>query len=338
MRIVVTGATGNIGTSLVRVLAADARVDAVVGVARRPPADPGAEAPGVEWRQADVAGENLRQLVAGAHAVVHLAWEIQPSRDQARLWRSNVLGSERVARAAAAAGAALVHASSVGVYSAGPKDRPVDESWPRQGVRSNHYARQKAEVERRLDGLEREHPELRVVRLRPGFVLKRAAAPRILDLFAGRLLPPALLRGSRLPVVPDIAGLRVQMVHTSDVANAFAMAALGDARGAFNVAAEPVIDTATVARLLGARPVPLPAGLARALMAASWRLRLQPSPPSWLDVALGIPLMDTRRAREELGWTPRMDAGSALLDVLDAAEGGAGIPAEALEREGAGSA
>lgn len=138
-----------------------------------------------------------------------------------------------------------------------------------------------------------------------------------------------------MPVVPDIAGLRVQMVHTSDVANAFAMAALGDARGAFNVAAEPMIDTATVARLLGARPVPLPAGLARAPMAASWRLRLQPSPPSWLDVALGIPLMDTRRAREELGWTPRVDAGSALLDVLDAAEGGAGIPAEAPEREGA---
>jgi UDP-glucose 4-epimerase len=49
----------------------------------------------------------------------------------------------------------------------------------------------------------------------------------------------------------------------------------------------------------------------------TWRLRLQPSPPGWVDMGLGVPLMDTTRARTELGWTPRHTAADALLELLD---------------------
>jgi UDP-glucose 4-epimerase len=48
----------------------------------------------------------------------------------------------------------------------------------------------------------------------------------------------------------------------------------------------------------------------------TWRLRLQPSPEGWLDMALGVPIMDSSRARDELGWTPRRSAGGALLELL----------------------
>ena len=76
----------------------------------------------------------ISRLFEGADAVIHLAWLIQPSRDAAELERVNVTGSRRVFEAAAESGAkALVHASSVGAYSPGPKDRAVDESWPRDG-------------------------------------------------------------------------------------------------------------------------------------------------------------------------------------------------------------
>jgi nucleoside-diphosphate-sugar epimerase len=118
--------------------------------------------------------------------------------------------------------------------------------------------------------------------------------------------------------VPDVPRLAVQAVHSLDVGEAYRLAALEPhARGAYNVAADPVLDVAELARLLGARPVPVPARALRAAADAAWRLRLTPTPAGWLDLALGVPLMDTARARNDLGWTPRHDAGEALLELLD---------------------
>jgi UDP-glucose 4-epimerase len=323
MRVVVIGGTGNIGTALVRALRADPGVDEVVAVSRRPPlsGSPAAEA---TWRRADVAEDDLAPIVAGADAVVHLAWAIQPSHDGRRLWRTNVLGSRRVFQAAVAGGArAIVHASSIGAYSRGPKDRHVDEGWPRDGIATSFYARHKADAERRLDLLEQEHPDVRVVRMRPAFVFTRESAVRVTRLFAGPLVPRQALRLSKLPVIPDVPGVAFQVVHTEDVAEAFRLALHADVRGAFNLASEPPLDMPAVARILGARPLPVPPAIARALIGASWHARLQPSPPSWLDLALGVPLMDSTRARTELGWAPRVGAEAALLEVLDAARGGA---------------
>src|SRR5213078_3635777 len=109
-------------------------------------------------------------------------------------------------------------------------------------------------------------------------------------LFAGPLLPTTLLRRGLIAVVPSMARLRFQAVHSHDVGDAYRLAVLsGDARGAFNVAADPVLDPAELGRLLGARPIPISRRVLRALADASWKLRLQPSPPGWLDMALGVP-------------------------------------------------
>ena len=107
-------------------------------------------------------------------------------------------------------------------------------------------------------------------------------------------------------------------------------------RGAFNVAAEPVLDPPELARLLEARPVPVSPRVLRAAVDASWKLRLQPTPPGWLDLALGVPLMDTTRAREELGWNPSRTAGEALLELIDAMRRGEGLDTAPLEAGGAG--
>src|SRR5918998_1763388 len=166
MRVVVTGATGNVGTSTLRALAADDRVESVLGLARRLPE---ANFPKTEFETAEVAEDDLVPHFRGADVVVHLAWLIQPSRDTRVTRRANVDGSARVFRAAGEAGVpALVYASSVGAYSPGPKDRAVDESWPTGGIGSSYYSRQKSEVERLLDRFEQEFPRTRVVRLRPG--------------------------------------------------------------------------------------------------------------------------------------------------------------------------
>ena len=329
---VITGATGNVGTALVRALAHDERVHEVVGVARRLPQ---ARPPGTTWRALDVARDDLAPVFEGADVVVHLAWEIQPAHDPGRLWRSNVVGSRRVFAAAAAAGAgALVHASSVGVYSPGPKDRAVDERWPREGTPTSRYARHKAEVERALDDLERDGAPMRVVRMRPGLCFSREAASGVRELFVGSLVPAALLRPGRIRVVPDIAGLRFQAVHSDDVAEAYRLAVTRDVSGAFNVAAEPVLDPGILAEALEARRVRVSARLARMALDVSWQMRLQPTGPGWLDMALAVPIVDVTRARRTLGWAPARTSARALAELLEGMADRAGAPTPPLHPGG----
>jgi UDP-glucose 4-epimerase len=335
MKVVVTGATGNVGTSVIEALVADERVTEIIGIARRMPAW---RPKRTQWVSLDVERHDLRPWLEGADAVIHLAWLIQPSRDAAELERVNVRGSRRVFETAAEAGVgALVHASSVGVYSPGPKDRAVDESWPRDGVQSLFYARHKAAAERMLDDLEARHPSLRVVRLRPGLIFKREAGPEVRRLFAGPFLPARLLQPGRLPVLPLPPRMVVQCVHATDVGEAYRLAALSaDAHGAYNIAADPVLDRDELARLLRSRAVTVPTRLVRALADLSHRARLQPAPPGWLDMGLAVPTMSTRRAREELGWTPRRSAGDALLELLAGMAEPAGAPTPPLEPRAGG--
>jgi UDP-glucose 4-epimerase len=336
MRVVVVGASGNVGTSLLRALADESAVDSVLGLSRRLP---DAEFPKVEWRAADIVSTELEPLFRGADAVVHLAWLIQPSRDQDLMRAVNVDGSGRVFRAAAEAGVgSLVYASSVGAYSRGPKDRRVDETWPTTGIPTSFYSRHKAEVERILDRFERENTGMRVVRLRPALIFKREAASGIRRLFAGPLVPGFLLRRELVPVLPAPERLVFQAVHSYDAGDAYRLAVVGDARGAFNIAAEPVLDPAELGRLLDARPVALPPQVLRAGAALTYRLRLQPSEVGWVDMGLGVPLMDTTRAREELGWEPTYSAVDALRDLFAGMREGAGLETPPLEPGGAGPA
>jgi UDP-glucose 4-epimerase len=336
MRVSVIGATGNVGTSVLESLIAEEAVDSIQGIARRRPQW---EPPKTDWIEANVLTADLAPLLRDVDAVVHLVWAIQPSRDEGTLREVNVRGSERIFNAVAAAGVpALVYASSVGAYSPGPKDRLVDEAWPTNGIESSFYSRHKSEVERLLDRFEERNPETRVVRLRPALIFKGDAASEIRRLFAGPFLPGFLLRRELIPVVPRIAGLRFQAVHSRDVGDAYRAAATGDARGAYNLAAEPVLDPAELADLLDARTVALPRQLVRALTDVSWRLRLQPTPPGWLDMALRVPLMDATRAREELGWNPKRSSREALMELLEGLRKGEGMRTPPLDSEAGGPA
>ena len=334
MRVVVLGATGNVGTSVLASLVAESAVSEVLAVARRPASFDSAK---VEFAEADITSTDLAPLLRGADAVVHLAWLIQPGRDEALTSAVNVEGSERVFRAVADAGVrALVYASSVGAYSAGPKDRLVAEDWPTGGIRTSFYSRHKAAVERLLDRFEAEAPGVRVVRLRPGLIFKAEAATEIRRLFIGPLLPHGVARRELVPVVPDVGRLRFQAVHSLDVGEAYRLAVLSDLGGAFNIAADPVLDPAELGRLLGARRLPMPGAVLRGAAALSYKLRLQPTEPGWVDMALGVPLMDTTRARRELGWQPRHTGSEALMDLLDGLRDGADFDTPPLARATSG--
>ncbi|MEU3254223.1 SDR family oxidoreductase [Streptomyces sp. NPDC006997] len=330
-RIVVTGATGNVGTSVVRLLSEDPGVGSVLGLARR---IPDWEPPKTEWAGVDQASEqsDLAAHFEGADAVIHLAWAFQPTHDPATTWRTNVLGGLRVFDAVAAAGVpTLVHASSVGAYSPGPKDHAVDESWPTHGWPDAAYCREKAYLERALDTFEVAHPRVRVVRMRPAFLFKRESASEQRRIFGGRFLPGPLARPELLPFLPDVPGLRVQALHTDDAARAYLAAVRADVRGAFNLAADPPVDAEVLGELLGTgRRVRLPRGAARSAIAAAWGLRLLPASPHLFDAVLRLPLMDCTRARTELDWRPERTATEVLEEFLQGIQQGAGAPTEPM--------
>ncbi|MCX5358961.1 SDR family oxidoreductase [Streptomyces sp. NBC_00124] len=330
-RIVVTGATGNVGTSVVRLLSEDPEVGSVLGLARR---IPDWSPPKTDWSAVDLSSQqaDLAKEFAGADAVVHLAWAFQPTHDPAATWRTNVLGSIRVFEAVAAAGVpALVHASSVGAYSPGPKDEAVDESWPTHGWPDAAYCREKAYLERALDTFERDHAEVRVVRMRPAFLFKRESASEQRRIFGGRFLPGPLARPELLPFLPDIPGLRVQALHTDDAAEAYRLAVHSDLRGAFNLAAEPPVDAELLGEMLGVdRRVRLPRTAARSALAAAWGLHLLPASPHLFDAVLRLPLMDCTRARTELRWNPEHTANEVLEEFLKGFQQGAGASTDPL--------
>lgn len=328
MRIVVTGATGNVGTSVVEALSRDPAITSIVGIARRVP---DWHVDRTTWVRADVATDDLTPHFRGADAVIHLAWLIQPSHREDILRRTNVTGSRRVFEAVATAGVgALVHASSIGAYSPGPKEPPVDESWPVGGIATSTYSQHKAEVEALLDAFEEHDAGVRVVRLRPALIFKREAGSEIRRLFLGPFFPNPLLRPGLVPFVPEIPLLRFQAVHSHDVGEAYRLAAVGDVRGPINIAADPVLDSSTIAGLLSARAVPLPQAPLRLAAWSSWHLRLQPSDVGWIDMALQVPLVSSERATRELGWTAAHSAVDALRDVFEGIRDSAGLPTPPL--------
>jgi UDP-glucose 4-epimerase len=216
MRVVVTGASGNVGSALVERLALENEVETIVGVCRR---KHDWRPPKTEWRFADVATDDLVPIFDGADVVVHLAWLFHPMRAPHVTATNNVEGSRRVLDAVDKAGVgAVVVASSVGAYSPRAGLDPVDESWPTSGTPDAAYSVEKACVERQCDAFAVDHPDLRLVRMRPGFTFAERSATQQRRLFLGPLVPHALVKPGRAPILPIPRGLRLQALDARDVA------------------------------------------------------------------------------------------------------------------------
>lgn len=314
LRVIVTGATGNLGASVIEALAARDEVGEIIGMTGREPAWRPAK---TNWVKADVIESELAPIFTGADAVIHLAWATRPSHDPKMLERINVEGSRRVFEAVAASGVPkLIYASSVSAYSPGPRGHRVSEDWPVGGTETSLYSRHKARVEGTLDEFEARAPETKVVRLRPALIFKGEAATEIRRLFTGPLLPTFLLGNRLVPAVPRLSGLCLQAVHSADVGRAYALAATRDVSGPFNLAADPPLASEELAASLDGGTFPLPFSLARKLADLSWRLRLQPTSPGWLDMARNAPLVSSERAGRELGWQPEATATEAVAELL----------------------
>jgi nucleoside-diphosphate-sugar epimerase len=336
--VAVTGASGNLGTALLRRLTAPgAGVAEVRGLARRQPPDV-APYSGVRWHLTDLGGpqseEVLAEFMDGVDVVVHLACALQPGRHPGYLHRVNVEGTRRVVRAAAGAGAGhFVHMSSIGAYAPGAVGQRVAEDWPTTGIPSSQYSRDKSEAERVVHEVAARHPEMTLTVVRPTLVLQPDAASEIGRYFLGPLLFGAvrLLPGPAARLLPlPLPRLAVSFVHADDVADALERMLDRRAPGPFNLAAEPLLDADALARALGTMRMPVPALAVRTALQAAFSAHLVPTEPGWLDLVTRLPAVDTTRARRLLDWAPIHRGDEVLRDFVAALGRGHGAPGPLL--------
>ena len=327
LTVAVTGPTGDIGRSLLRVLEASPGVGRVAAMGRRP-FDPAAEGlMKIEYRQADVLDPGaVGDVIAGADVVVHLAFMIMGStQDTAEI---NLTGSRNVFEAAIAAGASrLVYASSVAAYGFGSDNPPVlTEDLEPRGTARHYYSAQKAELEGTLRELLAGSDTDAYV-FRPCIV----AGPDALTLVEtipyvqlSEKMPSAVLRVLEFmpalkPVLPD-PGVPFQLVHHDDVATALEAAVLGRGEpGIYNLAGDGTLTLADLADALGWYSVPVPELAVGATAEIVARLPFVPAEAQWIESLRRPVIMDTSRARDLLGWAPAHDARETLEQMVRAA-------------------
>ncbi|WKD56993.1 NAD dependent epimerase/dehydratase family protein [Corynebacterium capitovis DSM 44611] len=353
MKIAVTGASGNVGTAVLRALKQDDQVTEIVGVSRRVPSTSVEPYAGCEWHSIDVGAASrpqesvaaLSEAFAGADCVIHLAWIIFPNHDRELLRRVNVEGTRRVLDAAVAAGVKhVVVASSIGAYSpdparaevSSPSDNPPlrGEDFEARGINGSHYSEDKGAVEAMLDEFEAAHPDITVARLRPGLIFQSDAASAIKRFFLGSWVPGKLLDAGALPTLPLPKGVRAQAVHSDDIGQAYRLAAVTGASGAFNICADDVLGPQELADILDhGKFVELPPALVRGAVAAAHASGAIAADAGWVDMAMGVPMMDNSRAKDVLGWAPTRSAKDAVAEVLKAMSEGAGFDSPSLWAE-----
>ncbi len=332
--VAVTGATGSVGTALLRQLSRTS-IAGVRGLSRRQPPDT-APYDTVTWHHTDLGSADsvavLTDFLDGASVLVHTAWALQPGREPDLLHEVNVEGTRRVLDAAGVAGVGhVVVLSSLGAYAAGDPASRVDEDFPTTGVPSAQYSRDKVAVEQLVRDFAAAHPDVTVTVVRPTLVLQSAAAGAIGRYFLGPLLLRAARAvpesvASRLPL-PLPSSLHLGLVHADDVADALARIVDRRAGGAFNLSADPVMDADQIATALGTVRVPVPGAVLRAGLSAAFHARLVPTEPGWLDIALQIPALDATRARTVLDWQPAHRGDRMLAEFVAAlgrGDGGVG--------------
>ncbi len=327
LTVAVTGPTGEIGIAFLRALEHSDGVAEVRGMARRP-FDPHAQGLSkTTYVQGDVLDrEAIDRLVAGADVVVHLAFLIFGDPKQSR--EINLTGSRNVFEATAVSGAKrLVYTSSVAAYGFHESSPlPLHEDLGPAGTEDFYYSAQKAELEatllEALAGTPVEAyvfrpsivggPESPALVTNVPYIGTPAALPAVLRNLVDRLPKPG-------PVILD-PGTPLQLVHADDVADALVKAVEGHgAPGYYNLAADGEFTMSDLARELGWRCVTVPEIAVDVTAELVKRLPAMPSQAAWIQTARVSVVMDTSRAREVLGWSPRHDVMDTLRETVDGA-------------------
>jgi nucleoside-diphosphate-sugar epimerase len=197
----------------------------------------------------------------------------------------------------------------------------MTEDWPVRPADRLFYAQEKAELEHLLAAEAERHRDLALYLLRPPIVLgPHTVGGKVV--LPGPLAPLGRRLDGRLgrvpvPVPAPVPDVPVQFIHEDDVGSALVQCILGAGPpGAYNIAADDVLSAVDVAREIGVLPIPLPGRLAHATARTVARFPLLPTMLEWVEAVSHPAIMDTSRAKSELGWTPRHSALDAVRDTL----------------------
>lgn len=302
-RVLVTGATGFIGGHLAERLAGEGA--AVTGTGRRVDEAAWLEEEGVRLRRADLLDrDRMRTIVAGHEIVFHAAGWLYGDPEQAR--PVNVEGTVDLVRMAAQGGVRrVVHVSTLGAYArpSGEADLPVDESHPLSPDAGGAYQRTKAEGELRARSVAEER-DLELTVARPGMVF----GPRDATWTVG--MCRAVCEGRRV-LVGDGEG-HFHRLYVGDLEDALILCATvpGAAREAYNFCEDPITFRSYLreyGELCGREPKSMPLWLARLMVAAARLPGVSvPADETWIALVTNRLRFSTAKAREELGWRPRV--------------------------------
>jgi UDP-glucose 4-epimerase len=323
LTVAITGPTGEIGISAVNALEREPEVEQIIGMARRP-FDPAAKGwSKTTYLRGDILDRDaVDAMVADADVVVHLAFIIMGSRKESA--RVNLSGTRNVfeATVASARPRRLVYTSSVAAYGYhSDNPLPITEDVPARGSPEHYYSEQKAVCEAALAEITA-GSELEIFVLRP-CIVAGPQAPALAEAMPWNQLPGPVRKVSQAlplltPPFPD-PGTPMQLVHHDDVASAIALATTTSAPpGAYNIAADGVLSMSDVAEALGARPVRVPRAAVSVASEVIARLPFVPSALEWLHVGRMSMVMDTGKAKSQLGWTPKYAASETLAALAEA--------------------
>jgi len=298
MRYLITGGSGYIGTRLVELLSRREDTDKIVIADVVPPR--GAYQPKTEFERVDVrdrGGVHEALKRANPDVLVHLAFILNPSHDEAFMYEVDVNGTHNVLEAASAVGIrqVLVVTSAV-AYGAFPDNPdPITEDHPVRGVARFSYARDKTESDRIVQLWALQHPDVVTAIVRPCIVF----GPSV-DNYLVRLW-------TKQPFAVDAGNLdgTIQFVHEDDVVEAISRLLLGRHAGQFNMSPEGLMTLRECAEVLDTTVRKMPLWAYRSLAKVMWRLRLSEAPPGQIDFALYPWIVSNEKLKSTLDWTPR---------------------------------
>jgi UDP-glucose 4-epimerase len=310
VRYLITGGSGYIGSRLVEILGPRKETGRIVNVDVRPPARPNDAA---EFVRGDVRDSRaLRELLEREEidALVHLAFILNPIRDEGRMYDIDVNGTDAVLRAASAAGTEQVLVtSSATAYGAFPDNpKPIAEDWPVRGQPDFSYARHKADADRLCQLWAASHPERTMTIVRPSIVF----GPNV-DNYISRTWQ----HSSFMPI-PDGVDEEFQLIHEDDVVSA--LIGLLDARagGAFNFAADGTMTWGESAEMIGLRTREMSMKTVRRLYAAAWALHAPrvESPPGNLNFIRYPWVVSNEKLKATIDWEPTADTREVFVETM----------------------
>ena len=298
MRYLITGGSGYIGTRLVDHLAGREETEAIVVADVR---EPKSFRPKTTFAQLDVRDRHgVRALFERERpdCVVHLAFLLNPIRDDAAMYEVDVNGTQNVLEAASAAGVGQVLVtSSTTAYGAFPDNPvPLTEHDPVRGAPDFNYARDKAESDRLCQLWALQHPERVMTIVRPCIVFGPDVDNYIVRLWLRNPFRADFGFGSDPPL---------QFVHVDDVAEALILLLEGRHAGVFNVAGDGYINFIEASDLIGLKARRVPYGLFKKFAALLWRAGVSEAPAGQLEFAIHPWVASNEKLKQATGWRPR---------------------------------